>query len=117
MTSAHGTPVIDYDALPVDRAVCALVEGEQVAVVRTGDGDLYAVGNFDPVGRAMVMSRGIVGSRGGRDVLVSPLHKQAYDLATGSCLDKDGYALPVHEVRVVDGTVHVALAREERVTA
>ena len=108
------TPVIDYDELPVDRAVRALVEGEQVAIVRTGDGDLYAVGNFDPIGRAMVMSRGIVGSRAGRDVLVSPLHKQAYDLSTGECLDKDGYWLPVHEVRVVDGTVEVGIAQAER---
>ena len=110
------TPVLDYAELPVDRAVCALVQGEQVALVRTGDGDLYAVGNFDPIGRAMVMSRGIVGSRDGRDVLVSPLHKQAYDLETGDCLDKDGYRLPVHEVRVVAGMVHVALAEEHRLT-
>ena len=108
------TPVIDYNELPVDRAVCALVEGEQVAIVRTGDGELYAVGNFDPIGRAMVMSRGIVGSRGGRDVLVSPLHKQAYDLATGECLDKDGYWLPVHDVRVVGGMVEVSVAKAER---
>ena len=108
------TPVIDYAELPVDRAVCALVQGEQVALVRTSDGDLYAVGNYDPVGRAMVMSRGIVGSRAGRDVLVSPLHKQAYDLETGACLDEDGVALPVHEVRVVDGIVEVGLARAER---
>ena len=111
------TPVIDYDELPVDRAVCALVQGEQVALVRTSDDDLYAVGNYDPIGRAMVMSRGVVGSRSGRDVIVSPLHKQAYDLETGECLDKDGYWLPVHEVRVVDGMVEVAVALPERVTA
>jgi nitrite reductase (NADH) small subunit len=108
------TPVIGYSDLPVDRAVCALVDGEQVARVRTSEGDLYAVGNFDPVGRAMVMSRGLVGSRGGRDVLVSPLHKQAYDLATGECLDKEGYRLPVHEVRVVSGLVEVAVAHPQR---
>lgn len=111
------TPVIDYAELPVDRAVCVLVEGEQVALVRTSDDDLYAVGNFDPVGRAMVMSRGIVGSRGGRDVLVSPLHKQAYDLETGDCLDKEGYRLPVHDVRVVNGLVEVRVAQAERLPA
>jgi nitrite reductase (NADH) small subunit len=111
------TPVIDYAELPVDRAVCVLVEGEQVALVRTSDDDLYAVGNFDPVGRAMVMSRGIVGSRCGRDVLVSPLHKQAYDLETGDCLDKEGYRLPVHDVRVVNGLVEVRVAQAERLPA
>ena len=108
------TPVLDYAELPVDRAVCALVEGEQVALVRTADGDVYAVGNFDPVGRAMGMSRGIVGCRAGRDVLVSPLHKQAYDLETGECLDLPGYALPVHAVRIVDGLVEVGIAAAER---
>ena len=111
------TPVMDYAELPVDRAVCVLVDGEQVALVRTSDGDLYAVGNFDPIGKAMVMSRGIVGSRGGRDVLVSPLHKQAYDLETGHCLDKDGYQLPVHDVRVVNGLVEVRISQAERLPA
>ena len=110
------TPVLDFDALPENRAVCVLVQGEQVALVRTGQGDVYAVGNFDPIGQAMVMSRGIVGSRAGRDVLVSPLHKQAYDLQTGQCLDADGHRLHVHEVRVVAGTVHVALAEDHRLT-
>lgn len=111
------TPVLDFETLPVDRAVCVLVQGEQVALVRTGDDRVYAVGNFDPIGRAMVMSRGIVGSRNGRDVLISPLHKQAFDLETGRCLDRDGSALRVHEVRIRDGIVQVSLAREERVTA
>ena len=111
------TPVIDLAELPLDRAVCALVDGEQVALVRTSDGGLFAVGNFDPIGRAMVMSRGVVGSRAGRDVLVSPLHKQAYDLETGECLDKEGYWLPVHQVRVADGMVEVSVAVPERVTA
>jgi nitrite reductase (NADH) small subunit len=111
------TPVIDLAELPVGRAVCALVDGEQVALVRTSDDELYAVGNFDPVGRAMVMSRGIVGSRGDRDVIVSPLHKQAYDLETGECLDKEGYCLPVHEVQVVDGMVEIGLRQAERLPA
>lgn len=110
------TPVLAYAELPVDRGVCALVSGEQVAIVRTSDDALYAVGNLDPIGRAMVMSRGIVGSRAGRDVLVSPLHKHAYDLRTGECLDAAGHRLPVHEVRVVDGVVHVALSEERRLT-
>jgi nitrite reductase (NADH) small subunit len=111
------TPVLDFAELPVDRAVCVLVEGEQVALVRTGEDEVYAVGNFDPVGRAMVMSRGIVGCRRGRDIIVSPLHKQAYDLATGVCLDDEGQALPVHAVRVLDGLVEVAVAHAERLPA
>jgi len=106
------TAVCPFDRLPVDRAVCVLVAGVQVALVRTHEDQLYAVDNQDPVTGAMVMSRGIVGSRTNRDVLVSPLHKQAYALATGECLDLPEAWLRVHDVRVVAGAVEVRLAAE-----
>ena len=111
------TPVLSLSALPRERAVCCLVEGEQVALVRTADDALHAVDNLDPVSGAMVMSRGIVGTRGDRDVLVSPMHKQAYDLVTGACLDLPDLALRVHTVAVRDGVVEVGLGAEVRVTA
>ena len=111
-------PVCPFVRLPVDRAVCVLVRGEQVALVRTLEDRLYAVDNQDPLTGAMVLSRGIVGSRGDRDVLVSPLHKQAYLLESGECLDLPDAWLRVHDVRVVAGAVEVRLAAEsERVPA
>ena len=103
--------ICPYDSLPVDRGVCALVDGEQVALVRTHEGSLYAVDNLDPFSGAMVMSRGIVGSRGDADVLVSPMDKLAYDLATGEGLDRPDVWLRVHDVRVIDGAVEVRLAQ------
>lgn len=102
--------VCPVDRVPVERAVCVLVAGEQVALVRTAAGTLHALGNLDPGSGAMVMSRGIVGSRGGRDVLVSPMYKQAYDLETGECLDLTDTWLPVHRVRVHAGIVEVGLS-------
>lgn len=114
-------PVCPFDRLPIERAVCVLVSGEQVALVRTRDDKLFAVDNLDPVSGAMVMSRGIVGSRGDLDVLISPMHKQAYDLATGGCLDLPDLWLGTHEVRVVDGevglSVEVQLRGEQRASA
>lgn len=110
--------VCPLSKLPLDRAVCVLIGGVQVALVRTHDDRLYAVDNLDPVSGAMVMARGIVGSRGDRDVLVSPMHKQAYDLDTGECLDLPGTWLGVHDVRVVKGDVEVRLRGEsEQVSA
>lgn len=97
--------------LPVDRGVAALLDGEQVAVFRTGDGRLHAVSNQDPFSGAMVLSRGIVGSRGDRSTVASPLHKQVFDLESGQCLDDPDVALAVHDVRVRDGVVEVALRR------
>ena len=110
-------PVCPFTRLPVERAVCVLVGGEQVALVRTREGRVYAVDNLDPVSGAMVMSRGIVGSRGDVDVLISPMHKQAYDLATGRCVDLPDLWLGTHDVRVVDGDVEVQLRGEERASA
>lgn len=109
--------VCPFDRLPRERAVCVLVGGEQLALVRTRDDQLFVVDNEDPVSGAMVMSRGIVGSRGDVDVLVSPMHKQAYSLETGQCLDLPDVWLGVHAVRVVRGDVEVRLRAEQQVPA
>ena len=77
--------------------------------MRTADGWVHAVGNEDPSSGAMVMSRGIVGSRGDRPTLAGPLYKQVFDLGTGECLDDPAPRLAVHEVAVVGGLVRVRL--------
>ncbi len=102
-------PICPWSRLPVDRGVAALVDGEQVAVFRTADDGLYAVSNHDPFSGAMVIARGIVGSRGDRPTIASPLYKQVFDLATGVCLDDPVVRLRVHPVRIRDGVVEVAL--------
>ena len=43
-------------------------------------------------------------------MVASPLYKQHFDLRTGRCLEQPGTRVPVHGVRVVDGTVLVSLA-------
>jgi nitrite reductase (NADH) small subunit len=107
-------PICPYDRLPVDRGVAALVDGAQVAVFRTSCGTLHAVSNFDPFSGAMVVARGIVGSRGDRITVASPVYKQSFDLTTGECLDDPAVRLEVHPVRVRDGVVEVELLAEAR---
>ena len=102
--------ICPYGRLPVERGVAALVDGEQVAVFRTADGDLHAVSNHDPFSGAMVLARGIVGSRGDRPVLVSPMHKHAFDLASGACVDDPAMSVPVHQVRLQGHVVEVLLS-------
>ena len=77
----------------------------------TDDG-LFAIDNRDPVSGAYVLSRGIVGSRGGVPTVASPLHKQVYDLRSGHCLDLPGVAVARHEARCRDGLVEVRLRQE-----
>jgi nitrite reductase (NADH) small subunit len=63
--------------------------------------------NYDPCSRASVLARGIVGDRGGTPFVASPMHKQAFDLRTGQCLDDAAVRVPTYDVRVDDGLVLV----------
>jgi len=101
------TPVCRFVSLPVERGVAALVHGAAVAVFRTYDDQVFALGNHDPFSRASVLSRGIVGTRGDIPFVASPMHKQAFDLRTGVCLDDPAHAVPTYPVRIVDGMVLV----------
>lgn len=106
------TAVCRYRQLQPERGAAALLDGEQVAIFLGYDGELFAVGNRDPINGAYVMSRGIVGSRGDVPTVSSPLHKQVYDLRTGECLDVPGVALRTYRVRCRDGMVEIATWRE-----
>ena len=87
----------------------ALVAGHQIALVRLPGDRVFAVGNLDPVAGAYVMSRGIVGSRGDRPTIASPLHKEIYDLDSGDRLGADGRGLGSYPVRFSDGRVEVLI--------
>ncbi|MFB4265229.1 nitrite reductase small subunit NirD [Nonomuraea sp. GTA35] len=108
------TTICAFEALLPERGVCALVEGTQVAIFRTYDDDLYALGNLDPFSGAYVLSRGIVGTRKGEPTVASPLHKQVFSLVTGRCLDDEAVSVPVYSVRVGDGG-RVEVSLEQRV--
>ena len=111
MTMLHSKVWVDVcplEKLIPGRGVCALVGELQVAVFRVTGEEVYAISNFDPFSKAFVMSRGILGSRGDRTKVASPIYKQSFDLETGVCLDDATVTLPTYEVRVVDGMVQVA---------
>ena len=104
--------VCSLDDLETERGRAALIEGEQVALFLLPDGTVHAVDNLDPFSGAHVISRGIVGSRGDAPTVASPLHKQVFDLRTGSCLDpvgKEPRSLTTFPVHVVDDVVSVGL--------
>lgn len=107
------TAICPLDRLPVERGVAALVQGQQVALFRTSDDEVYAVDNLDPFSGAMVLARGIVGTRGGRWVVASPMYKQAFDLATGECLDDTSVRIRTYDMRLVGGILEVAAAADD----
>ncbi|MFD2026894.1 nitrite reductase (NAD(P)H) small subunit family protein [Promicromonospora aerolata] len=111
-----------------ERGAAALFGDVQVALFRLPDssagkgdgalgGPVYAVQNLDPFSGVHVMSRGIVGTRGGAPTVAAPVYKQVFSLVTGECLvvaDKSPQGdlspdLTTYPVVIRDGVVHVGL--------
>ena len=105
------TPVCRLGELEVERGVTALVNGQGVAIIRTHDDTVYALSNHDPFSHAGVLARGIVGTRtvDGDQVafVASPMHKHAFELSSGRCLDDPAVSVAAFEVRVVEGVILV----------
>ena len=100
--------VCEVDDLLPDTGVCALVNQQQVAIFRSRRlNEVFAVSNYDPIGEANVLSRGIIGSIGSEVVVASPLYKEHYNLRTGECLEKPEYNVAVYPVRIDDGLVQI----------
>lgn len=102
------TPVCERSRLQPERGVAALVDGRQIALFLLADGTVRAVDNHDPFSGAYVLSRGIVGSRGGSPTIASPMLKQVFDLDTGQCLDDPGVSIDCYDVRLNGDTVELA---------
>ncbi len=97
------------DILP-NTGVCARLGQRHVAIFRVGHSELYAIDNVDPVSRASVMSRGLVGSLGERTVVASPLYKQHFDLRNGECLEDPALSVRAYAVRLDQDQVLLAAA-------
>jgi nitrite reductase (NADH) small subunit len=112
---AEWTPVCVLDDIVPNTGVCALVGGRQIAVVRVGEGEqVYAIDNFDPFSKAFVISRGIVGDKGGVPKIASPIFKQSFNLISGVCLDQPAVSIPVYAARVRDGQVEISSCSSSR---
>ena len=106
----------DQDLLP-NTGLCALHDGEQVAIYKISPSkeysqDLYAISNYDPIGKANVLSRGILGSISDHLVVASPLYKQHFDLNTGECLEDPEQNVQTYEVRRFDNEIQLKKTAE-----
>ncbi|WJG11100.1 nitrite reductase small subunit NirD [Aliiglaciecola sp. LCG003] len=106
--------ICSTDDLVSNSGVCALIEGRQVAIFQLDQIDnnkIVATSNWDPIGQANVMYRGLLGSTKGTDYIASPLYKQRYNLDNGACIDDPLQSLKIHQVKVEQHEVFVKLAR------
>ncbi|ARP94927.1 nitrite reductase small subunit NirD [Bordetella genomosp. 13] len=96
--------------LVANSGVVAWVDGAQVALFylpQAGDA-VYAIDNRDPKSGANVIGRGIVGQLGGSLVVASPLYKQHFRLADGSCVEYADQRLRVWPARLAGDAVEIA---------
>ena len=107
MSGQEWQPVCALDQLEVERGASALVHGQAIALFRLGADQVYALGNHDPFARTTMIAKGIVGRRSGVPFVASPIHRHAFDLRSGQCLDDGSVSVPAYEVKVVDGMVLV----------
>lgn len=101
--------VCRIDDLQPDSGVCALVDGQQVAIFyMPQEQAVYALNNYDPFGKANVLSRGLIGDINGQPMVASPLYKQHFNLQTGVCFEDETVSVPVYTVRIENGSVQVS---------
>ena len=108
MTEFNWETICATKDINLNTGVCALHNGEQVAIFRVGDDEqLFAVQNYCPFGEANVLSRGLVGDVDGQIVLASPLYKQQFCLESGKCLEDESVILQTYMVRQYKGQVQL----------
>jgi nitrite reductase (NADH) small subunit len=109
----HWQHVCSVDDLQPDSGVCALVNGQQVAIFyMPKDKAVFAINNYDPFGNANVLSRGIIGDINGQAVVASPLYKQHFNLQTGVCLEDETVTIPTYTVRIENSSVQVSMSEQ-----
>jgi len=102
------TTICKQDDLSPNAGTCAQFNDQQVAIFFCKrNASIYAVSNFDPIGQANVMSRGIMGSVEDKTYVASPLYKQRFDLLTGECFESPEHSLKTYAVRVANDDVQL----------
>ncbi|MGB3725729.1 MAG: nitrite reductase small subunit NirD [Glaciecola sp.] len=105
-------PVCAEQELVDNSGICSLLENKQIAIFTLRDKTglrLFACDNYDPFGKANVLSRGILCSIGDEVCICSPLYKQHFSLSSGICLEQEEVSIPVFDVKIEQGTVFVAV--------
>ena len=110
-SSSDPIAIFSLSELQEDSGACVLINDVQVAVfyLPKETPSLYALHNWDPLGKANVLYRGIVGDINGELVVASPLYKQHFSLHTGRCLEDDAARVPTYEISLEGDSVIVTL--------
>lgn len=110
-SSSDPIAIFSLSELQEDSGACVLINDVQIAVfyLPKETPPLYAMHNWDPLGKANVLYRGIVGDINGELMVASPLYKQHYSLGTGRCLEDETTRVPIYEISLEGDSVIVTL--------
>lgn len=101
--------ICDITKIIPGTGVCALVDGQQVAIFRpTQAHEVMAISNTDPFFQSNVLSRGLICQHDGQLWVASPLKKQRFNLSTGACMEDERFSVKAYQTRIVDGWVEVS---------
>ena len=107
-TEQNWTNICSKADLVPDSGICALIDNTQIALFYLPANDaVYAIANPDPFGKANVLSRGLIASKGDDIYVSSPLYKQHFCLRTGVCLEDDEKSIQAWPARINDNTIEV----------
>ncbi|MCG3722522.1 nitrite reductase small subunit NirD [Vibrio cincinnatiensis] len=102
-------PICYLDELIPYQGCAALIGDQQVALFYLPESQpqVYAVQNWDPISKAYVLSRGIVGDVQGVPCVASPMYKQHFNLLTGQCLEEPDIEICRWTVVIEQGRVYL----------
>lgn len=105
------------DELAPFQGCAALIGGQPVALfyLPGHSPQVYALQHWDPIGKAYVIGRGIVGDVNGEPCVASPLYKQHFSLRTGHCVETPQVVLSTWPITVEDGQVYALLSEPVRI--
>jgi len=102
--------ICSIDDLQADSGICALVEGQQIAIFyMPKEKKLFAINNYDPFGKVQVLSRGLLGDIKEEPMICSPLYKQHYSLITGVCFEDETVKNTIYAIRIESDRVEISL--------
>jgi nitrite reductase/ring-hydroxylating ferredoxin subunit len=105
MTNTSFVPVMTLAGIPQGSMQARVLEGREIVICHTREG-VFALDNVCTHAHARMCEGRLRATR-----LVCPLHGASFDIRDGRVLGPPAtVALPTHQVRVVDGTVEVALS-------
>ena len=105
MTTTSFVPVMTLAEIPQGSMQARVLEGREIVICHTREG-VFALDNVCTHAHARMCEGRLRATR-----LVCPLHGASFDIRDGRVLGPPAtVALPTHQVRVVDGTVEVALS-------